>query len=74
MTVVTVILGRLQTMKLPGRWAMFLWLSGAAGVGAAEPDWPQFRGPITDAWTGYLDHRWGWDSACDRLVDAIDHP
>jgi hypothetical protein len=30
-------------MKLPGRLAVFLWLGGAAG--AAEPDWPQFRGP-----------------------------
>jgi hypothetical protein len=48
MTAVILILERRQSMKLPGRLAVFLWLSGAAraaGVGAAEPDWPQFRGP-----------------------------
>lgn len=34
--------------------------------------WPQFREPITEAWSGYLDGRWGWDSACDRLATAVE--
>jgi hypothetical protein len=36
----------IRSMKLLGRPAMFLWLAGVAG--AAEPDWPQFRGPAVN--------------------------
>lgn len=42
-------------------------------TGLFDRAWPQFRAPITDAWTGYLDQRWDWDSACDRLAAAVDH-
>lgn len=40
-------------------------------TGLFDRAWPQFRKPITDAWTGYLDDRWDWDSACDRLAEAV---
>ena len=40
-------------------------------TGLFDRAWPQFRQPITDAWTGYLDGQWDWDAACDRLADAV---
>lgn len=40
-------------------------------TGLFDRAWPQFRQPITESWSGYLDGRWDWDSACDRLADAV---
>jgi outer membrane protein assembly factor BamB len=61
-----VILVNRQSMKLSGRLAVFLWLSSAAH--AAEPDWPQFRGPdlnpiglneaLRDAWSRTENVEW----------------
>lgn len=42
-------------------------------TGLFDQVWPQFRNPVTDAWTGYLDGRWDWDTACHRLAAAVNH-
>lgn len=36
--------------------------------------WPQFQEPVTEAWIGYLEGRWGWDVACDRLAAVVNQP
>lgn len=33
--------------------------------------WPQLQKPVTEAWIGYLDGRWSWDVACDRLAAIV---
>lgn len=40
-------------------------------TGLFDRAWPQFRGPVTDAWSGYLEGRWDWDVACDRLAEVV---
>lgn len=43
----------------------------AESSGLFDRAWPHFREPIRDAWTSYLDGRWDWDTACDRLAAGV---
>ncbi|MFC7622108.1 hypothetical protein [Microlunatus sp. GCM10028923] len=43
----------------------------ADSTGLFDRAWPQWRGPITQAWAGYLDGTEDWVEACDRLVAGI---
>jgi hypothetical protein len=40
-------------------------------TGLFDRAWPQWRQPIMDAWTGYLDGTVDWTDACDRLVAGV---
>jgi hypothetical protein len=40
-------------------------------TGLFDRAWPHLRQPVTEACTGYLDGRWDWDAACDRLAATL---
>lgn len=40
-------------------------------TGLFDRAWPQFRRPVTEAWTGYLDGTVDWPAACDSMLAAI---